>query len=137
MCDIYTRNFGRDRRYSPPPGYDGNAFGSDIEREREVFASKAVASFVETENKEVLSNENEAPAEAIFPIQPERHHPTEKENGHNEEKNSIEAIISGLRSSLGDKIGSEEVILLLVILLISMDGISAEVLMLALVLLAY
>lgn len=138
MSGIYTRDL-RKNRYSPPPGYDGNTFKDwkDVSG-----MSGASARFTAQRN---VSTEEYTPEEDIS----ETSHETAAEQPAEEfsrdevlqDDVSVPASakahenISSLIETLRGKIGREELIILLVMFLIASDGMCAEVLILALVLL--
>lgn len=134
MSEIYTRDFNsnKNQTYNPPPGYVGNAFSN----QRELFASGATAKYVAKNeppsepDDEEITNESEntakaAEASALTHI--EHENKTERHDG-----DSLGHLIESLRG----KIGREELIILLVMLLVASDGIGVEVLILALILIA-
>lgn len=139
MSGIYTRDL-RKNRYSPPPGYDGNTFKDwkDVSG-----MSGASARFKAQRNE---STEEYTPEEDIS----ETSHETAAEQPAEEfsrdevlqDDVSVPASakahenISSLIETLRGKIGREELIILLVMFLIASDGMCAEVLILALVLLS-
>lgn len=111
---MYSRNYG-SRRFSPPPGYVGSAFS-------------------ETEVKHhVPPTEEPEPCEAneIIPLEPTYVKPCEREE-RAEGKSAFEELIRSLRG----RIGTEEILILLVLLLTASDGIGIETIILAVVLLA-
>lgn len=113
---MYSRNSVRTTRYSPPPGYTGNTFSND------------------GEVKHHLPNENIVPADPLAektPMEepekiPQKIEPAPKPNLHG---------LNELFESFVGRFGSEELIILAVMLLIAQDGIGVEVLILALALL--
>ncbi len=178
---IYTRDFRQKNRvsdYTPPPGYDGNAFNE----QREMFSSAAKAEYTERQpsRRNNTSGDSSGSAQdgghfsgeyADFDDNPGNNsgysrssgnqpdygedYPSDfsagdgeesadvrqtaavqshaaKSSGHN---HGIEAL-SALIESLHGKFGSEEMIILLVMLLVASDGIGPEVLILALILIA-
>ena len=109
---MYSRNYGNGGRVTPPPGYVGNTFS-----EPEVKLHSA-------EEKSENGRQNEdLPREA---------HQLERRHERNEGTAALEELIRSLRG----KIGTEELIILLVMLLTASEGVSAETLILAAVLLA-
>lgn len=154
---IYTRNYGKQNRsgvkYSPPPGYDGNAFSEtpsvklheaedDVTRlprrpripaepepdERDLFEEPETFSepepFLEPEPEPENAPE---PERMIDPSPPAENFPV----FHNSIQ-SLETLFSHLRG----KFGREELIIVLVMLLIASDGASIELMLLALILIA-
>lgn len=114
---MYTRsshqsNIRQDtaKRYTPPPGYVGTAFSENPEVKHHV---------PEQDIQELTAHRNVD--EEALPI--ERH----------EIKPNEESPLRGLIESLQGKIGTEELILLMTMFLISSDGICVEALVLALV----
>ncbi|MBE6626555.1 MAG: hypothetical protein E7628_05175 [Ruminococcaceae bacterium] len=115
---MYTRNYARSNRYSPPPGYAGNAFVGEGEIKHH------------PPTDEVIHLPRDDEATGIEPV-------PQKENTvpiHSDYKEKT--AISELFHSLRGKFGREELIILAVMLLISEDGVGAEVLILALTLIA-
>lgn len=106
---MYTRNMKYSGRYSPPPGYVGSAFPAES-----------------VKHHEPLTDESAVRAEP-----PAGYHRSEKREGE-EDRLALEGLIHSLRG----KIGTEELIILLVMLLTSTEGIGVEALILAAVLLA-
>lgn len=132
---MYTRNFGK-QKYTPPPGYDGTAFSETmttkmhepqmIIREESPIEQDLLQYQPETEpNEPEPVTESETPELPVF---------AEKETHHKQE--SALGQIGQLLGHLKGKIGSEELIILLVMLLIASDGMCAEVLILGLLLIA-
>ena len=135
MSGIYTRDL-RKNRYSPPPGYDGNAFKDwkDVSGMSGASARFTAQRDESTDEEDILETSAEAYAEQQseeFPheeaLQDEVSAPASAKAHEN---------ISSLIENLRGKIGREELIILLVMFLIASDGMCAEVLILALVLLA-
>ncbi|MCR5682335.1 MAG: hypothetical protein K6G29_07790 [Clostridiales bacterium] len=110
---MYTRQLNRKRRYSPPPGYVGTAFGAEPMEGKVHSPDPSLAPAVRAEVPE--------------PAVPRESRPEPRED------------TSVLRDLLGDlrgRIGAEELILLLVMLLLATDGAGSEILLLALLLFA-
>ena len=140
MSGIYTRDL-RKNRYSPPPGYDGNTF-----KDWKDVSGMSGASARFTAQRDESTEEEYTPEEDIS----ETSHETAAEQPVEEfsrdevlqDDVSVPASakahenISSLIETLRGKIGREELIILLVMFLIASDGMCAEVLILALVLLA-
>ena len=134
--EIYTRNFRG--QYSPPPGYDGTAFSDSVgmkhhppEDEMPVYTNEESLDVKgdRTDSDEFFTGipeegESDSPVcdrdetEMCVPA-PRNEHPME----------DLLRIMKG-------KIGREELIILLVMLLIASDGVGIEVLILALILIA-
>lgn len=136
---MYTRSYNRNRdsryqRYTPPPGYVGTAFSEDSgvkhhvpDRELSFERNQDERSYSD------LADESEPITDCgseSTPVQPEAEKPVEAEK-HNE-KSPLEGLIESLRG----KIGTEELIILMTMFLISSDGICVEALILALILIA-
>lgn len=133
---MYTRssrqNYSRQdsvKRYTPPPGYVGTAFSENPEVKHHVpeqdvqeFTARRTRDeeMIEEESKKSLIEEETLPAE----------------QHEHESKPHDESPLHGLIESLHGKIGTEELIILMTMFLISSDGICVEALVLALVLLA-
>lgn len=142
MSVIYTRE-QRKVHYSPPPGYDGNAFSRNDFSQMKESAEKSGASARFTSKNDTAPTETDeeilieqSPTEQIPLIQND----VEKIDDKSSETIKVRATsevmnnLTGLVSKLRGKIGKEELIILLVMLLIASEGICAEVLILALVL---
>lgn len=147
MSVIYTRD-QRKVHYSPPPGYDGTAFSRNDFSQMKESAEKSGAS------ARFTSKNDNAPAETHEEENLIEQFPTEQdevvkvcdnttednlennlqENRENSEVGEAADSLTGLVSGLRGRIGKEELIILLVMLLIASEGICAEVLILALVL---
>ena len=139
MSGIYTRDL-RKNRYSPPPGYDGNTF-----KDWKDVSTMSGASARFTAQRDESTEEEYTPEEDILETSAEEYAEYQQEQPSNEvlqDEVSASASakahenISSLIENLRGKIGREELIILLVMFLIASDGMCAEVLILALVLLA-
>jgi len=130
--EIYTRDYGKARRrdisYSPPPGYDGTAFGeigmkmheadveiSDLERGHTTEE--------ETESQEEIYDEYEN-------CVPDSNALSGLDDSVRRDSRTIEALFRSLRG----KLGTEEIILILVLLIVASDGIGIEAMVLGLLL---
>ena len=116
---MYQRIQNRRQRYSPPPGYMGTAFGEGEE--------------VPMEGKIHPAEHTEAPS------RPEERPPEAEASGKKPQEAGgfpLPPALGELLEQLRGRIGAEELILLLVMLLLGADGAGAEVLLLALILLA-
>lgn len=129
MSVIYTRD--RRKNYTPPPGYVGNAFHMYDGATVRYRASADKSDDIPVEAEKSLA---EIPKEIVENL------PDEIENKEEAKpKNDGIQINENLRylaHSISEKIGREELIILLVMLLVVSDGMCVEVLILALVLLA-
>ena len=140
MSGIYTRDL-RKNRYSPPPGYDGNTF-----KDWKDVSGMSGASARFTAQRDESTDEEYMPEEEFLEPSAEEYaeQPSEEllQNEVLQDEVSAPASakahenISSLIENLRGKIGREELIILLVMFLIASDGMCAEVLILALVLLA-
>ena len=139
MSGIYTRDL-RKNRYSPPPGYDGNTF-----KDWKDVSGMSGASARFTAQRDESTEEEYTPEEDILETSAEEYAEYQQEQPSNEvlqDEVSASASakahenISSLIENLRGKIGREELIILLVMFLIASDGMCAEVLILALVLLS-
>lgn len=167
---IYTRNYGKTSangaQYSPPPGYDGNAFSStpevklheaeedvtNLRRKREpvrkippelpeegedIFENPAPLPGT-NEAQELYNTENtgsarpQNPPEPDFGAEPGKLPSSESVPVFAGGIDAIEALFRHLRG----KFGREELIIILVMLLISSEGASLELMLLALLLIA-
>lgn len=139
MSGIYTRDL-RKNRYSPPPGYDGNTF-----KDWKDVSGMSGASARFTAQRDESTEEEYTPEEDILETSAEEYaeQPSEELPQTEVLKDEVSAPasakahenISSLIENLRGKIGREELIILLVMFLIASDGMCAEVLILALVLL--
>lgn len=114
---MYSRYSSKNSRYNPPPGYTGSTFSA------------------EGEVKHHLPGDEVSPA----PRQPEIEQVEDETVQITEcepEKKGNSGGLWELLESIKGKFGSEELIILAVMLLIAQDGIGVEVLILALILLA-
>ena len=116
---MYQRIQNRRQRYSPPPGYMGTAFGEGEE--------------APMEGKIHPAERTEAPSRPD-PGPPEAGDPEKRPSGKG--GFPLPPALGELLGELRGKVGAEELILLLVMLLLGADGAGAEVLLLALILLA-
>ena len=114
---MYTRSYTRPRRYSPPPGYGGSAVTGEGEVKHHP-----------PENEPHRSREEIHPARLSDGAPLRR----DTDDGKEQESDAPARLIRSLRG----RFGSEELIILAVMLLISEDGIGPEVLMLAFILIA-
>ena len=140
MSGIYTRDL-RKNRYSPPPGYDGNTF-----KDWKDVSTMSGASARFTAQRDESTDEEYMPEEDISKTSAEEYaeQPVEEFSRDEVLQDDVSASasakahenISSLIENLRGKIGREELIILLVMFLIASDGMCAEVLILALVLLA-
>ncbi|MBQ8186226.1 MAG: hypothetical protein IJ037_05065 [Clostridia bacterium] len=129
---MYTRNFVK-QKYTPPPGYDGTAFNPSMETKR--HEPQDLIREERTEEAEIPELLPE-PVSAESPeIRTEIPEIREEEKTHHPQESALRTI-GQLMESLRGRLGSEELIILLVMLLIAEDGLSAEVLILGLLLIA-
>ncbi len=128
---MYTRNYAKSpRKYTPPPGYDGNAFPEDTpsvkyheaedDLPRRPPNTEDVPEAVTDETFDLFAES--MPAGETIPVSAQ---PSPFEEGFR----SLESLFRHLRG----RFGREELILVLVMLLISSDA-SIELLLLALLL---
>ena len=137
---MYARSLTKRGRSTPPPGYAGTAFGPPA----------ADASFREPGDS--MESKRHTPAEygAERPhLRPDPISPPAGDarggqlmpeaantGGGKRTSGALPATLAELLSDLRGKVGTEEVILLLVMLLLSADGAGIETLLLGLILLA-
>lgn len=117
---MYTRNFGRNQRYSPPPGYAGSTFLREEEVKHHLPEDEVKRPEPRVEEKTDTPVAVQESDSAVCP--------DPKENG----RGALWELINNLK----DRFDSEDLIILMVMLLIAQDGIGAEVLILALILIA-
>ena len=127
---MYTRSYGMQRRYSPPPGYAGSTISGDGQVKHHLPADEVNRIAKEAADADDLPRESYAKP---------------SESNYAEEKTAVDIVskkdkdnssLHELLKSLRGRFGSEELIILTVMLLIAQDGIGAEVLILALILIA-
>ncbi len=116
---MYVRSIARRGSSSPPPGYAGTAFG----RNAADLPGRALSEGETMEGKRHTPEEYGGRLPIPGPPSPPETAP-------------IPAGLAELLGELRGRIGTEEAILLLVILLISADGAGVETLLLGLLLLA-
>ncbi len=127
---MYSRSTHR-RVYSPPPGYRGNAFEGKHHFPAQVLDVPPREELpLPCEKTEEGQGDDGISCREITEIPEAKCE--EKRGSKWEEKSPIRALLDSLQG----KIGEEELILLLVLLMVSSEGIGAEGLILALVLLA-
>ncbi|MBP3368057.1 MAG: hypothetical protein J6L71_01365 [Clostridia bacterium] len=137
MINIYTRDWGRSRRreesYTPPPGYVGTAFsdGGMKMHEADTDISELARDRLPREEflqEKPISEESEC---SIFESEDEQHEVIDQtEEISRRDGRKLEALIKSLRG----KFGTEELILILILLIVSSDGIGIETLVLGLLL---
>ena len=110
---MYTRQLNRKKRYSPPPGYVGTAFGA----EEAPMEGKVHSPGAPPIRQEVPESAVTVPESPQLP----------REGA---------SVLGALLGDLRGHIGAEELILLLVMLLLASDGAGSEILLLALILFA-
>lgn len=140
MSGIYTRDL-RKNRYSPPPGYDGNTFKdwkdvSGMSGASARFTAQRDESTEEEYTPEKDISETSAEAATEQPVEEFSRDEVLQDDVSAPASAKAHENISSLIENLRGKIGREELIILLVMFLIASDGMCAEVLILALVLLA-
>jgi len=119
---MYTRNFGR-QKYNPPPGYDGTAFGG-------MTATKhhEPMEMIRTDDREIVQ---EDPENALIAQETDSEELPERDVS---EEQVAEHPLRQLIESIRGKIGTEELIILLVMMLIASDGFGIEMLVLGILL---
>lgn len=133
MSDMYTRNFGK-QKYTPPPGYDGTAFeGNTSTKHHEpkeiIHMEDSLPRIAEyeggmEENQDLVeTKEPDVTVNKVVPV---------KEVQQNAA--SADQTVKKLLESIRGHFGNEEMIILLVMLLIAADGISAELIILGILL---
>lgn len=106
---MYSRNT-RNGWYGVPPGYTGSTFIDGM----------------------TVKHHEPDKADAAFPVEPDRNEHSIANDNRIKDKHALEELVSILHG----KIGTEEMIILLVMLLTATEGVGVETLLLALVLLA-
>ena len=123
---MYTRNFGK-QKYTPPPGYVGTAFGTAVETKHhepmEMIRTEEKVPIIPDEALRYRDDEQPTEAESCTELQPAE---------IQREENALHQLLDSLRG----KFGTEELIILLVMLLIASDGFGAEMLILGILLAA-
>lgn len=150
---MYTRNTRsvqrqRTPRYDPPPGYGGNTFPVKHHLPEDILEEQIPRRSVQEADGNYTSNEDDGIRDESSPIDS---NPLtcqgEEKNGESIVENVLFSekhcgkspfgeLLGELTETLRGKIGTEELIILTVMLLISSDGMCAEVLVLALCLIA-
>ena len=137
---MYARSLSKRGRSAPPPGYAGTAFGTAAAESAVRYPGDSMESKRHTPEEyggglirprpdPASSRAGEASSPRLMP---------EPMNASGERKTdggsgtSLAELLSGLRG----RVGTEEVILLMVMLLLSADGAGVETLLLGLILLA-
>ena len=123
---MYTRNFGK-QNYMPPPGYDGTAFNGMISTKHHAPTEMIRSEATTTEVPYNIPDEGNRVQEIV----PEKCEEASVKPSHKREEKQIGQLMEMLRG----KLGTEEMIILLIILLIASEGISAELLVLGILLL--
>ncbi|MBQ9717376.1 MAG: hypothetical protein IJV76_05230 [Clostridia bacterium] len=160
---IYTRSYGKPSRsgikYSPPPGYDGSAISQtpDVklhEAEDDVTnlrTRRGESRELPEESTDIFEERPPHPEE--IPDHPERAEDSPRpqtlpepdfgaEPGKLQNNDSVPVFENGIQAfetlfrHLRGKFGREELIIVLVMLLISSEGASVELMLLALILIA-
>ena len=128
MNDIYTRDYGRGRRggYNPPPGYVGTAFDSGGMKMHEADVD------ISTLQRERVIGEEDSASEIAEPLHfiPHNVEAERADDPVRRDRGRIEDLIR----SISGKLGTEELILILILLVISSEGIGIEALVLGLLL---
>ena len=135
---MYARSLAKRERGTPPPGYTGTAFGNGVSgpytsgNGEPMEGKRHTPEEYEREKRSVLSGSGpeQRDAASYIPAGPET--PAKSDN---------DGIfrIADLTNLLGDlrgRIGTEEAVLLLVMLLLAADGAGVETLLLGILLLA-
>lgn len=126
VSTIYTRNPQGKRRYTPPPGYDGNTFAGSGARQPEIKAEYDMDSErTHTRYPTDIHERGKLPESISQNI---------KSSDTDEAKHP--ALLKHIIEDLHGRISSEDMVIILVMLLISCDGITPETVILALALLA-
>ena len=129
MSDIYTRDYGGGRRastgYNPPPGYMGTAFDSGSMKMHEADVDISTLHRERYAEAEETSETIELQKPPVHPIERER-----VDDAARRDSRKLEDLIRSLRG----KFGTEELILILILLVVSSDGIGIEALVLGLLL---
>ena len=129
---MYTRNFSRISRYSPPPGYVGNAFAVAEEGKHHQPQD-------ELRQQDNHRTGNQLPEPSSHQTKPEvrpelRNAPVQEEAQSEKPIQPVGGELTQLLQHLRGRLGKEELILLTVMLLIASDGLRPEVIILALML---
>ena len=124
---MYARTLAGRAGSTPPPGYAGTAFHPTTQ---EVRRESPDAMESRRHTPDEYGPSRPAVQETIRDPAP----PTvsEEKKGHGPDASPLEALLSGLDG----RVGAEEVVLLLVMLLLSADGAGVETLLLGVILLA-
>ena len=130
---MYARSLSGRRRSTPPPGYNGTAFGAGLPPQTvpddDGMESRRHTPEEYRADRPVVLPPAETPAPPQFPGE------RQIDRGDDRAVRLPEPLADFL-ADLEGKLGAEEVILLLVMLLLSADGAGIETLLLGVVLLA-
>lgn len=136
---IYTRNYGRNgTRYELPPGYDGNAFSQNVK----LHEAEDDVTNLRRPPEPVVQHRDDTSVEDIPKTDGDMGGGKAEETSAGAPVENDAEFERGIRAfeslfrHLRGKFGREELIIVLVMLLISSEGASAELMLLALVLVA-
>lgn len=147
--------------YSPPPGYDGNAFSDNLtvklhepneeiitpeknSMDSDIYSPLRSESIADDENNKAKKHLDENAITEVLHETGEERQPTSSDisdtndtsaaadGKKNETVRSIESLLCNLRG----KLGREELIIILVMILVASEGFSAELIILAVLLAA-
>jgi hypothetical protein len=147
---VYTRNPRntqriRTQQYTPPPGYAGNTFSGKYHSPDYVVEGNVPrrpgededeAGIVSDQTESGIRQESTPPDTNPLTCTGEEKNDSILEDTADNAETAGKSAFGELLESLKGKIGSEELIILMVMLLIASDGMCAEVLILALCLAA-
>ena len=134
---MYARSLSGRRRSTPPPGYNGTAFGTGLppqaipDADGDGMESRRHTPEEYRAGSPVVLPPAEDPAPPRFPGEQER-----QIDRNGDRAVRLPDALTDFLAGLEGKLGAEEVILLLVMLLLSADGAGVETLLLGVVLLA-
>ena len=130
--------------YSPPPGYDGNAFSDDLNvklHEPNADATiprKVLENAIEETNSQSLDGDGIIETIAIPESADDERYTDEScaavDEVEDGEKSKPAGSLESLLCNLRGRLGREELIIILVMILVASEGFSAELIILALLL---
>lgn len=131
---MYARSLSKRGRSTPPPGYAGTAFvPSAAETPFRNPGDQGTGDYLESKRH---TPEEYGMSRPVLRADPPPVPADERTKRIGESRDGLPAALSELLSDLRGAVGTEEVILLMVMLLLSADGAGIETLLLGLILLA-
>ena len=132
--EVYARSLARHERSMPPPGYTGTAFVGSGREQRD--GGEPMAGKRHTPEEYASGPKIPGPQSPVPPAPSETERPAQPPEPRGNGNPLLPDALSGLIGELRGRIGREEMVLLLVILLLAADGAGIETLLLGLLLLS-